>query len=186
MIKSFQIERLKFFFKIDTTEKQNIATSVLSNTVQPYCMSLSILASSWKKKLHGPLRCLYPPKKQETCQRHDWLSVHLEVFNFSPLPFQKLCPSWSVTIQTFCPPSAVVPSDLSTLNRKIPWVCLGACWLSEVQWTAQIAWGVENSFVNGALLSAKARWSFTVAALSMWNCFFSQETQGFAPTSLSQ
>lgn len=64
----------------------------------------------------------------------------------------------------------------STLNRKIPWVCLGACWLSEVQWTAQIAWGVENSFVTGTLLSAKARWSFTVAALSMWNCFFSQET----------
>lgn len=73
----------------------------------------------------------------------------------------------------------------STLNRKIPWVCLGACWLSEVQWTAQIAWGVENSSVTGALLSAKARWSFTVAALSMWNCFFSQETQGFTPTPLA-
>lgn len=69
----------------------------------------------------------------------------------------------------------------SALNGMIPWVCLGACWLSEVQWTAQIAWGVENSSVTGVLLSAKARWSFTVAALSKWNCFFSQETRGFAP-----
>lgn len=69
----------------------------------------------------------------------------------------------------------------STLNRTIPWVRLGACWLSGVQWTAQIAWGVENSFVTGTLLSAKARWSFTVAALSMWNCFFSQENPRICP-----
>lgn len=90
-----------------------------------------------------------------------------------------------VTIPTFCPPSASGSLSPPPWTPWSPWVRLGACWLSEVQWTAQIAWGVENSFVTGTLLSAKARWSFTVAALSMWNCFFSQETRGFAPTSLA-
>lgn len=71
----------------------------------------------------------------------------------------------------------------SALSKMLPWaLSVSACWLYEVQWTAQIARGVENSFVTRTLLSAKARWSSTMAALSMWNCFFSQETHGFAPT----
>lgn len=75
------------------------------------------------------------------------------------------------------------PIRPSTLSRTLSWaLSVSACWLYEVQWTAQIAWGVENSFVTRTLLSAKARWSFTMDTLSMWNCFFSQETHGFAPT----
>lgn len=71
-----------------------------------------------------------------------------------PLPSQKLGPSRGVTIQTFYPPMRWFPQP-SALNRTIPWVCLGACRLPEVQWAAQIAWGVENSSVTGVLLSAK-------------------------------
>lgn len=86
---------------------------------------------------------------------------------------------FSTVIQTSCPTLA----RPSALSKMLPWaLSVSACWLYEVQWTAQIAWGVENSFVTRTLLSAKARWSSTVATLSMWNCFFSQETHGFAPT----
>lgn len=75
------------------------------------------------------------------------------------------------------------PTRPFTLSRMFPWaLSVSACWLYEVQWTVQIAWGVENSFVTRTLLSAKARWSFTMDTLSMWNCFFSQETHGFTPT----
>lgn len=98
------------------------------------------------------------------------------------LPFM----SCVVHVDLSCPPGTAEPPpplpSPSTMITKIPRVCLDACWLSEVQWTVQIARGVENSFVTGTLLSAKARWSSVVAALSMWNCFFSQETWGFSPS----
>lgn len=136
-----------------------MVTTLLTNRPQDYL----------NKKLDPFLGYLCLLNKLVIGQRNDCLSAHLGVSLFSPFPFHK--PSWSGTILTFCSPNALVPSALHP-EQKIPWVFLGACWLSEVQWTAQIAWGVENSSVTGVLLSAKARWSFIVGALSMWNCFF--------------
>lgn len=81
------------------------------------------------KKLHSHLSstCI-----SQAGQRDDWLSVHLGVSNFLRLPFQKLFPSWSATIQTMCPPSAVVPSALHPEQKDPLSVsgCLLALWSS--------------------------------------------------------
>ncbi len=141
--------------------------------------SLNIILT--KKMTQSSLKCLYLTSWSER-----WLALSSPwgLSNFSLLPFQKLCPSLSASIQILCPPSAVVPLALHP-KRKDPLSvsgCLLALWSSMN--SANCLRSGKFLCHRGTLIS-KARWSFTVAALSMWNCFFSQETQGFAPTSLA-
>lgn len=82
------------------------------------------------------------------------LNVHYGIYNFHKSHSKKRSPLCSITIRTLFPPIAVVCSALHP-EPKPPLSVSGCLLFNEVQWTAQIAWRMENSFVTRTVLSAK-------------------------------